>query len=104
MAPERTRVSAISSACSPVSGWLTEQVVDVHADRLGVARIERVLGVDEGDQAPGLLRLGDDVKAHRRLTASLGTVDLDDAAPRQSADAQRQVQRQRARRDDLDVA
>ena len=29
MAPERTNVSAMSSACSPKSGWRDEQVVQV---------------------------------------------------------------------------
>ena len=52
-APERTSVSAISSACSPVSGWRDQQLVDVDAELRGVARVERVLGVDEGADAAG---------------------------------------------------
>jgi hypothetical protein len=55
-APERTSVSQISSACSPASGWLMQQVVDVHAELLGVAGVERVLRVDEGAGAALLLR------------------------------------------------
>ncbi len=59
-------MSAISSACSPVSGWRDQQVVDVHADRLGVDRVHGVLGVDVGADAAVALRLGDDV--HRRAS------------------------------------
>ena len=36
-----------------------EQVVDVDADLLGIARIKRVLGIDEGRRAACLLGVGD---------------------------------------------
>ena len=61
MAPERISMSAISSACSPVSGWETEQRVGVDAEILGVIRIQRVLGVDERRDASSLLGVGDSV-------------------------------------------
>ena len=47
------------------------EVLQVHADSLGVSRVEGVLGVDEGGEAPGLLRLGDDVQGEGRLAARL---------------------------------
>ena len=72
------------------------QVLQVHADGLGVGRVDGVLGVDEGGEAAGLLGLGDDVQGEGRLAARLGAEDLDDAAPREPAHAEGQVERQRA--------
>ncbi len=48
IAPERTRVSAISSACSPASGCEISSLVDIDAQLAGIAGIKRVFGVDEG--------------------------------------------------------
>jgi hypothetical protein len=75
-----------------------QQVVDVDAELLGIGRIERVLGVDEGGGAAALLALGDDLQRQRGLAGGLGPVDLDDAAARQAADAERDVEPQRAGR------
>ena len=76
-----------------------EQVVDVHTQCLGVARIERVLGVNEGGRTTDLLRLGDGVQRQRRLARRFRPVYLDDTAPGKTADAQRDIQRQRSGRD-----
>ena len=104
IAPERTSVSAISRACSPVSGWLTQQVVDVDPERLRVGRVERVLRVDERRRGPpAFWASAITCRADGGLAGALGPVDLDDAAPREPADAEREVQGQRAGRDDLDV-
>ncbi len=81
-----------------------QQVIDVDAELLGIDRVQRVLGIDEGRRAAGLLALGDDLQRQRRLARGLRPVDLDDPALRQPADAERDVEPQRARRDDLDVA
>src|SRR5919106_1007563 len=78
---ERISVSAISSACSPVSGWLTRS----------------------SSTSTPTLRAGADVIAQRRLAARLRAVDLGDPATRNAADAERQVERDRSGRDDLDV-
>ena len=51
-APERTRISQISSACSPVSGCEIEQALDIDAELLRVLHVERVLRVDERGDAP----------------------------------------------------
>ena len=101
-APERISMSAISSACSPVSGWEIKQVVDVHPDGLGVHRVHGVLGVDVGADPAVALRLGHDVHGQGRLPRRLGAEDLDDAAPGQPADAERQVERERPGGDRLD--
>ena len=102
-APERTSVSVISSACSPVSGCDDQQLVDVDAELLGIDRVERVLGVDEGADAALALLLGEHVQRERGLARALGPVDLDDAALGQPADAERDVEADRAGRDRLDV-
>ena len=74
-----------------------QQVVDVDAELLGVVRVERVLGVDEGGDAAELLRLGDDLQRQRGLAGGFRAVDLDDAAARQAADAERDVERRASR-------
>ena len=82
-----------------VVGLRHEQLVDVDADRARVDGIDRVLGVDERADAAHLLGLGDDLVDERRLTRGLGAEDLDDPPARHAADAEREVDRQRAGRD-----
>ena len=84
-------------------GLADEQLVDVDADVLGVAGIERVLRVDEGDDPARALRVGRDVVAERGLAARLGAEDLGDPAARDAAHAEREVERHRAGRDCRDV-
>jgi hypothetical protein len=98
---ERISMSAISSA-APGVGLGDEEIVDVHADGCGVHRVHRVLGVDVGTDTTVALRLRDDVGGQRRLPGRLRAEDLDDAAPREPADAERQVQGEGTRRDGLD--
>ena len=66
---------------------------------LRVERVHRVLGVDEGAGPAELLRLGEHVVDERRLAGGLRPEDLDDAPARDAADAQREVERERAGRD-----
>ena len=84
-------------------GLADQQVLQVDAELLGVADVERVFGVDEGAGAADLLHLGDDLQRERGLAARLRAVDLDDAAARQAADAERDVEAERAGGDDFDV-
>src|SRR5918997_1660469 len=79
------------------------QVLEVHADGLGVVRVDGVLGVHEGGEASGLLGLGDDVQGQSGLPARLGAEDLDDPAAGQAPDAQSQVERERPRGDGRDL-
>jgi len=60
-------MSAISSACSPVSGWAHQQGVRVDAELLRVVGVERVLGIDEGCDAAGLLGAGHRMQCDRGL-------------------------------------
>ena len=62
-----------------------------------------MLGVDEGADAALLLGFGDGVQRERGLAGGFGPVDLDHAAARQAADAERDVEAERAGRDGLDV-
>ena len=62
-----------------------------------------MLGVDEGGNAALLLRLGHDLERQRRLTGRLRAVDFDDAAFRQAADTERDVEAERSGRDRLDL-
>ncbi len=80
-----------------------EQVLDLHAELAGIEDVERVLGVDEGGHAPGLLHLGDGVQRERGLARGLGPEDLDDPAPRVASDPEGQVEADRAGGDDLDL-
>ena len=70
---------------------------------LRVERVHRVLGVDERAHAAELLGLGEDVVDQRRLARGLRAEDLDDAPARHAADAQREVERQRAGGDRVDA-
>src|ERR671914_156190 len=74
------------------------EVLEVNPDSLGVGRVEGVLGVDEGGEAPCFLRLGDDVQGEGRLAAGLWTEDLDDATPWDAANAEGEVEGQGAGR------
>src|SRR6185369_2280867 len=65
--------------------------------------IERVLGIHERSSATGALRFSDDLQRQRGFARGFRAVDLDDAAARQSADAERDVQSERAGRYRLDV-
>jgi hypothetical protein len=62
-----------------------------------------MLGVDKATNAAALLRLGDDVQRKRGLARGLRTINLDDAATRQAADAKRDIEPERARGDCLDL-
>ena len=98
-APERLRdVEALLTGVR----LRNQQAVDVNAERLGVDRVERVLRVDECRRAAELLRLCYAVQRDRGLTGGLRSINLDDTAARQAADAEREVEADRAGRDVLD--
>ena len=80
-----------------------EQILHVDPQRLGVGGVKGVLRVHEGHLAAHLLRLRQHVQRQRGLAGGLRPVDLHDAATGQAADAQRQVEGQRAGGDRLHV-
>src|SRR5437667_27013 len=53
--------------------------------------------------SPSISAFGDDGERKRRLARGFGTVDLDHASAWETPDAEREIESQRARRDDLDV-
>ncbi len=75
-----------------------QELVDIDPELAGIDRIERVLGVDEGADAAELLRFGDGVQRERRLAGGFRPVDLHNPAAWQTADAERDVEPERARR------
>ena len=83
-------------------GLADQQRVGVDAERLGVVGVERVLGVDERHDAAGALGVGHRVQGDRRLAGGLRAVDLHHPAARQAAEAERDVEGDRAGRDDLE--
>ena len=75
----------------------------VDAELPGVDRVKRVFGVDEGADSALLLGFRHGVQGHRGLARAFRPVDLDDAAARQAADAERDVEAQGAGGDGLDL-
>ena len=71
--PERTSASTISSACSPVSGWLISSSCRLTPSFCAYCDVERVLGVDEGAGAAGFC-----ISA---MTCSVSVVLPDDSGP-----------------------
>ncbi len=80
-----------------------EEVLDIDAELDRVVGVERVLGVDVGSRPARSLGVGNDVETERCLAARLRTVDLGDAAPRDSTDADRGIEIDRAGRDRFDA-
>src|SRR5262245_36232650 len=62
-----------------------------------------MLGIDKRANAALLLRFGYRVQRQRRLARAFRPIDLDDSALGKAADAERNVERQRACRDGLDL-
>ena len=81
-----------------------QQLVDVDTEVLGIDRIESVFGVDKGSDSTVALGFGHHMEGKSRLTAGLRTVDLDDPAPRYTADTESQIQRKSPGGNDFDFA
>ena len=79
------------------------EVVDIHADILGIDGIQRVLRVDEARDTAPPLDLGDHVQGDGGLTGGFGTVDLDDPAAGDAAQSQGDIQAQGPGRDGLHI-
>ncbi len=79
-----------------------QQIIDVDAQLAGVLWIERVFGVDECAGRAGFLRLGDHGQGQRGFTGGFRTVDFNNTAFWQTADAECDIQTQRASRDGRD--
>ena len=64
-----------------------QEILDVDAELLGVVDIERVLGIDVGRHAAGLLDVGGEMKGERGFAGRFRAVDLGDPAAGNAADA-----------------
>ncbi len=82
-------------------GLRDHQLVHVEAELRGVARVQRVLRVDERDLASEPLGVGQHVQGESGLAGGLRAVDLGDPAPRDAAYPQRRVEGEGAGGDDL---
>jgi len=77
-------------------GLVDQKILDIHAELARILRIECMFGVDERGDAALLLGLRDHVQRQRRLARRLRPVDLKDTPARDTADAERDVERRRA--------
>ena len=84
-------------------GLRDQELLEIDAELARIDRVERMLGIDEAANAAPLLRLGDDMERERGLARGFGPVNLDDAAAREPADAERDVEAERAGGDGLDL-
>src|SRR5205823_7557663 len=84
-------------------GLRDQELVDIDAELARIDRIERVFGVDEGANAALLLALGDGMQRQRGLARGFRPVDFNHPPPRQTADAKRNIEPERARGDGLDI-
>ncbi len=79
------------------------EIVNVHADVLRIDRIQRVFRVDVTRDAAGFLRFRDHVERQCGLAGGFRSVDFDDPAARDAADAERKVQAHAACRNVFDL-
>src|SRR5690554_1992869 len=73
-----------------------QQVFKVDAQLRSVLNIKRMLGVDKGARTAQLLHFGNDLKRERGFARRFRAVDFNDSPPWQAADAQRNIEPQRA--------
>ena len=101
-APERTSMSAISSACSPVSGWETSRASVSTPSFFAYSGSSACSASMKAAMPPACCALATACRARVVLPRGLRAVDLDHAAARQPADAERDVERDGPGGDDLD--
>ena len=81
-----------------------QHVTDLDTELAGIHRVERILRVDIGCDATGLLHLRNDLETKRCLAGRLGPVHFDHAPSGQTSDAQGDVEAERPGRHDRQVA
>src|SRR5215216_900441 len=84
-------------------GLRDQQFIDVDAELARIDRIERVFGIDEGADAALLLPFRHRVQRQRGFARGFRPVDFNHPPTWQAADAQRDIEPERARRNGLDV-
>ena len=84
-------------------GLRNNQLVNIDAQLGGITGIKRVFGINEGDGAASFLRFGQHVQRQRGFARAFRPVNLDHAAFGQTADAERNIEAQRAGRNQFDI-
>ncbi len=84
-------------------GLRHDQFVNVDAQFLGIARIERMFRVHKGRRAAILLRFGNGVQRQRGLARTFRAVNLDNPPLGQAANAKSDVEAERAGRDGFNL-
>ena len=69
-----------------------QEVVNIHADFLGIRRVKRVFGINKRTRPALFLRLRDNAQRQRRLARAFRPVYFHNSAFRQTADSERNVQ------------
>src|ERR1700730_9249308 len=75
-------------------GLRYQQIINTDSELAGIARVERMLGVDKGAGPAPALRLGNHVQRKGCLTVALWPVDLYDTPARHPADAECDIEAQ----------
>ena len=76
-----------------------QQLLDVDPKLVGIDRVERMLGIDEGAGAAALLGFRHHMERQGGLARAFRPVNLDHPAAGQAADPERDIEAQGARRD-----
>ena len=84
-------------------GLRNQQLLQVDAEFLCVLNVQRMFGIDEGAGAADFLHLGNHLQRQRGLARRLGAVDFNHPAARQAADAECNIETQRAGGNHLNV-
>ena len=102
-APERTSVVSDLQGLFPGIRLGDEELAHIHAQLGGIDRVQRVLGIDESRDTASLLRFRHCVESERGLAGTFRTINLDDAALRQTANTQGNIQPQRTGGNRFDI-
>ena len=80
-----------------------QKIVNIHAQILGINRVQGMLRINKGCHAPLPLRLGNHVQGYGSLTRGLRTVNLNDTPPGNTAHAQGDIKGQNTCRNNFYV-
>ena len=73
-------------------GLRDQQFIDINADFFGVARVERMLGVDECRRTAQFLRFGDYLQRQGRLAGCFRPVNFNHPSPGHTTNTERDIE------------
>ncbi len=76
-------------------GLGNQEFVGIHTKLAGISRVKRVFGIDKRTGPAKLLGFGNRVQRQRGFTRTFRTIDFDDTATRQTANAQSDIKTER---------